>query len=83
MNQRPRRNRKSESIRKMVQETNLSVNDFIYPLFIVDGANIKEEISSMPNVFRWSLDLMLKEIESCVNLGINSFVLFPAVVMIA
>ena len=62
MNQRPRRNRKSESIRKMVQETNLSVNDFIYPLFIVDGANIKEEISSMPNVFRWSLDLMLKEI---------------------
>ncbi|MDB4710392.1 porphobilinogen synthase [Flavobacteriales bacterium] len=79
MNQRPRRNRKSESIRKMVQETNLSVNDFIYPLFIVDGANIKEEISSMPNVFRWSLDLMLKEIESCVNLGINSFVLFPAV----
>ena len=79
MNQRPRRNRKSESIRKMVQETNLSVNDFIYPLFIVDGANIKEEISSMPNVFRWSLDLMLKEIESCVYLGINSFVLFPAV----
>ena len=79
MNQRPRRNRKSESIRKMVQETNLSVNDFIYPLFIVDGANIKEEITSMPNVFRWSLDLMLKEIELCVNLGINSFVLFPAV----
>ena len=79
MNQRPRRNRKSESIRKMVQETNLSVNDFIYPLFIVDGENIKEEISSMPNVFRWSLDLMLKEIESCVYLGINSFVLFPAV----
>ena len=39
-----RRNRKSESIRKMVQETNLSVNDFIYPLFIVDRSNIKEEI---------------------------------------
>ena len=75
MNQRPRRNRKSESIRKMVQETNLSVNDFIYPLFIVDRSNIKEEISSMPNVFRWSLNLILKEIESCVNLGINSFVL--------
>ena len=79
MNQRPRRNRKSESIRKMVQETNLSVNDFIYPLFIVEGTNIKEEITSMPNIFRWSLDLLLKEIESCILLGINSFVLFPAV----
>ena len=79
MNQRPRRNRKSESIRKMVQETNLSVNDFIYPLFIVEGTKIKEEITSMPNIYRWSLDLLLKEIETCINLGINSFVLFPGV----
>lgn len=79
MNQRPRRNRKSSVIRNMIEETHLSVNDFIYPLFIVDGINIKEEIPSMPNVYRWSLDLLLKELESCIKLGINSFVLFPAV----
>ena len=79
MNQRPRRNRKSSVIRNMIEETHLSVNDFIYPLFIVDGKNIKEEIPSMPNVYRWSLDLLLKELESCIKLGINSFVLFPAV----
>ena len=79
MNQRPRRNRKSSVIRNMIEETHLSVNDFIYPLFIVDGENIKEEIPSMPNVYRWSLDLLLKELESCIKLGINSYVLFPAV----
>ena len=79
MNQRPRRNRKSSVIRNMIEETHLSINDFIYPLFIVDGKNIKEEIPSMPNVYRWSLDLLLKELESCIKLGINSFVLFPAV----
>jgi len=66
-------------IRNMIEETHLSVNDFIYPLFIVDGKNIKEEIPSMPNVYRWSLDLLLKELESCIKLGINSYVLFPAV----
>ena len=79
MNQRPRRNRKSSVIRNMIEEIHLSVNDFIYPLFIVDGKNIKEEIPSMPNIHRWSLDLLLKELESCIKLGINSFVLFPAV----
>ena len=63
MNQRPRRNRKSSVIRNMVEETKLSLNDFIYPLFIVDGINIKQEIPSMPNIYRWSLDLLLKEIE--------------------
>ena len=56
MNQRPRRNRKSSVIRNMIEETHLSVNDFIYPLFIVDGKNIKEEIPSMPNVYRYTVD---------------------------
>lgn len=79
MNQRPRRNRKSISIRRMVQETNLSISDFIYPLFVVSGNKIKQEISSMPNVYRWSIDLLLKEVEECINLGIENFVLFPAV----
>ena len=79
MNQRPRRNRKSANVREMVAETNLKIEDLIYPLFIVNGSNKKLPISSMPNCFRWSLDLLLKEIETCGKLGINNFVLFPAV----
>ena len=79
MNQRPRRNRKSANIREMVAETNLNKQDLIYPLFIVDGINKKIPIKSMPNCFRWTIDLLLKEIEVCGNLGIYNFVLFPAV----
>lgn len=79
MNIRPRRNRKSAAIRKMIEETKLGVEHLIYPLFLVDGTNIKDEIKSLPNNFRWSLDLLLKEIESCVNLGIMTYVLFPAI----
>ena len=79
MNQRPRRNRKSANIREMVAETNLNKQDLIYPLFIVDGINKKQPIKSMPNCFRWTIDLLLKEIEACGKLGINNFVLFPAV----
>lgn len=79
MNIRPRRNRKSTAIRKMVEETKLGTEHLIYPLFLVDGSNIKDEIKSLPNNFRWSLDLLLKEIESCVNLGIMTYVLFPAI----
>ena len=62
MNQRPRRNRKSIGIREMVSETNLKIESLIYPLFIVDGKNMKIPINSMPNCFRWSLDLLIKEI---------------------
>ena len=79
MNQRPRRNRKSYAIRNMVKETDLSISNLIYPFFLVDGSNIKDEISSMPNIYRWSADLLLKEIEECLKLGITNFVLFPAV----
>lgn len=79
MYQRPRRNRKSEVIRKLVRETTVAVSDLIYPLFIIDGKYIKNEINSMPGIYRWSLDLLLKEIESCIGLGIHSFVLFPVV----
>ncbi len=79
MLERPRRNRKTEAIRNMVEETSLSVNHLIYPLFLVDGTKTKNEIHSLPGNYRWSLDLLLSEIESCLKLGINSFVLFPAV----
>ena len=65
-------------IRQMVEETRLSVKDFIFPLFLLDGKGQKIEVASMPGIFRLSLDLMLKEIESCVQLGIMAFDVFPA-----
>lgn len=76
---RPRRNRKSEVIRAMVEETQVSTNDLIYPLFLVEGQNQKVEVGSMPGIFRLSTDLMLKEIEECLKLGVRAFDIFPAV----
>ena len=63
----------------MVRETKLSVSNLVYPLFIEDGQSIKQEIASLPGNYRMSLDVLLEEIGSCVSLGIQSFVLFPAV----
>jgi porphobilinogen synthase len=77
MLQRPRRNRKSEVIRQMVQETHVSAAHLIFPLFIVEGANQKTEVASMPGIFRYSIDNLLREVESCLNLGLKSFDLFP------
>ncbi|MEX2485822.1 MAG: porphobilinogen synthase [Brumimicrobium sp.] len=79
MYQRPRRNRKSKTIRSMIEETQLSISHLIYPLFITNEKNKKTAIPSMPNIFRWSGDIVLKEVEECVNLGIESFVLFPVI----
>jgi len=78
MFKRPRRNRKSPAIRAMVEETRLSVKDFIFPVFVIDGINQKEEVASMPGIYRYSTDLLLKEIEECMSLGINAFDIFPA-----
>lgn len=78
MQRRPRRNRKSAAIREMVEETSLSVKDLIYPLFLVDGTQKKIEVNSMPGIFRFSIDTMLSEIESCLKLGIKAFDVFPA-----
>lgn len=75
---RPRRNRKSQIIRDMVQENHISANNLIFPLFIIDGkGDHKTEVSSMPGIFRHSIDSLLFEIESCLNLGLRSFDLFP------
>jgi porphobilinogen synthase len=76
---RPRRNRKSETIRNLVQETYVDARDLIFPLFLLDGKNKKVEVASMPGIFRLSSDLMLKEIEECMNLGVKAFDIFPAV----
>ena len=79
MLQRPRRNRQSAVVRDMVEETRLSVKDLLFPLFVQSGSGKQTPISSMPGINRYTLDLLLKEIEECANLGIRSFALFPQV----
>lgn len=79
MNIRPRRNRKSIAIRAMVEETKIGTEHLIYPIFLKDGKNIKEEISSLPTNFRWSIDRLLPEIEECMKLGVMTYDIFPAV----
>jgi len=79
MLRRPRRNRKSEAIRNLVAENSLSTNDFIFPLFLLEGDNQKVEVDSMPGIYRLSIDHMLKEIDECMKLGIKSFDVFPVV----
>jgi len=76
---RPRRNRANNTIREMVKETVLRPSNLVFPLFLVDGEGIKVEVASLPGNYRWSLDLLLNEIKECIELGIKSFVLFPAV----
>ncbi|MES2680081.1 MAG: porphobilinogen synthase [Bacteroidota bacterium] len=75
---RPRRNRKSAAIRNLVSENSVTVNDLIFPLFLIEGKNKKTAVSSMPGIFRLSQDLLLKEIEACLKLGITTFDIFPA-----
>jgi porphobilinogen synthase len=76
---RPRRNRKNSAIRDMLAETQLGAQHLIYPIFLKDGKGIKDEVASLPNNFRWSLDMLLPEIEACLHLGIKTFDIFPAV----
>lgn len=73
---RNRRLRTSEAIRSLVRETIISPNDFLVPLFVVEGKNIREEIASMPNYYRYSLDLLEKEVKELWNLGLKSVLLF-------
>lgn len=73
---RHRRLRSSSSMRAMVRETHLRPEDFIYPIFVVEGENKRNEISSMPGVFQLSLDLLAAEIDEVASLGIKSVILF-------
>lgn len=63
----------------MVRETELTVNDFIFPLFLIEGSGKRVEVESMPGIFRLSLDKMLREMEECLKLGIKGFDVFPVV----
>jgi len=76
---RNRRLRTNEAIRSLVRETIISPNDFLVPLFIVEGKGVKEEIASMPNYYRFSLDLLEIEIKELWKLGLKSVLLFVKV----
>lgn len=79
MDIRPRRNRKSAAVRSLVEETKLSTDDFIFPLFLLEDSTQKVEVESMPGISRLGIEPMLKEIESCLKLGIKAFDVFPVV----
>ncbi|MGX2960753.1 porphobilinogen synthase [Peribacillus sp. JNUCC 23] len=73
---RHRRLRSSAGIRSLVRETHLHKEDFIYPIFVIDGENIKSEITSMPGIYQLSMDRLLDEVKEVVSLGIKSVILF-------
>ncbi len=75
---RPRRNRKSAAIRSLVSETILTVDDLIYPLFLIEGSGKKIEVASMPGIYRFSLDTLLAEVRASFALGIKTFAIFPS-----
>jgi len=73
---RPRRFRRNAQLRSLIRETRLSPEQFIYPLFVMPGKGVKEEISSMPGVFRMSVDQLGKEAKEIMSLGLNHVILF-------
>ncbi|WP_347157405.1 porphobilinogen synthase [Pontibacter chitinilyticus] len=79
MIRRPRRNRQTQVIRDMVQETTLGTQDLIYPLFLIDGQNQRIEVKSMPGINRFSIDTVLEEVAACVELGVKAFAPFPSI----
>ncbi len=79
MLQRPRRNRKSSSVRSLVREHKVTADDLIMPLFLVEGTGVEEQIASLPVAYRRSLDTLLVEIGSCIEAGLHTFILFPKI----
>jgi len=73
---RPRRLRRTESLRALIGETELNLRSLIYPLFVCPGEGVKDEISSMPGNYRWSIDLLVEECRSVFDLGIPAVILF-------
>jgi len=76
---RPRRMRRDPFSRAMMRENTITASDLIYPVFVLEGQNVRQEVGSMPGVARVSLDLLLKVAEECVQLGIPALALFPLV----
>ena len=76
---RNRRLRSKESLRNLVRESSIHPHDFIAPVFVIEGSNLKEEISSMPGYFRYSLDNLKKEIKELWSIGVQAILLFVTV----
>ncbi len=76
---RMRRLRRDEFSRRLVRESHLSVDDLIYPVFVLDGKNREEKVASMPGVVRQSVDILLYQAEKCLQLGIPALALFPVI----
>jgi porphobilinogen synthase len=76
---RPRRLRRDDFSRRMVREHRLAADDFIYPVFVLDGARREEPVASLPGVTRKSLDLLFREAEQCLALGVPAIALFPVI----
>lgn len=73
---RMRRLRRTQNIRNMVQEVQLYMNDYIYPIFVIEGQDIKNEIPSMPGIYQFSLDHLLEEVQRAVDAGVIAIMLF-------
>lgn len=73
---RMRRLRRTQNIRNMVQEVQLNMNDYIYPIFVIEGQDIKNEIPSMPGIYQFSLDHLLEEVQRAVDAGVIAIMLF-------
>ena len=76
---RGRRLRQNQNIRNLVEETSISVNDLIMPIFLIEGKNKSENIDSMPEIYRKTLDKQLEDIKSAAKLGINAIIIFPSI----
>jgi porphobilinogen synthase len=76
LTQRPRRLRQNPIIRGMVRETRVSADTLIYPIFVIEGDNIKEEIPSMPGQYRYSIDRLSEELDNVCKAGVKSILLF-------
>ena len=76
---RPRRNRANSSVRGMVRETRLSLEQLVYPLFLLEDRNAIQPILSMPGISRFGLEKLMVEVDECMNAGVTNFILFPAV----
>jgi len=76
---RPRRLRRTSALRHLVSESSLQASDLIYPMFVIPGENKTEHIDSMPDVYRFSIDLLEQEVADCLALGVVNFALFPVV----
>ena len=81
MNIRPRRLRGSQILRKMVRETRVDKSSLIYPIFVKEGENIKEEIPTMPGQYRYSLDTFPKALEELLDAGVDKVMFFPTIKM--